>query len=587
MNPILVVPSVLLTLLLVFHAIRVRGRRAALLFFVPAFLFGVIRGNSVAVLATGENNGPYIFSGQTLSLGRAEIPACVGWVFALYLSWGLAEAVAGRIRPLARRVLPLSAFALVAMGCFSYAVETTASGAGWWRWNIIRPSTSFLVGGTHLFGIVEWMSVAFDFLIPFLLFRTERGWRYPPAWISLALYPVHWATHWKQITAAGFPHAYEIYHAIIVLSVLAFPLVPEPRLAETPLREAPSWIRAIPATAILGMFAVLGWTDATIVKMPELFLSLLPLGALLVLALATPRTGMMAALAAAGTTLAGSLLAGEAWAVAFARTVPPLVPLACVAAWGEPAGLVTRPGRRALYASGVILLAAVSAAGMVRGKREREAYSLLMERARTLVNLGDTAGAEAVLKQAVGLKPRLTLALKYLANLYAGQGRYDEAWSCLRRSLDLDPTDSEVYLQAGNLHRARGRCLEAVPYYERALLLNPADRESGRSLAECSLAAGNPSRAADLLRQALERGEEPGLRRLLGEALVRAGDYSQAERVMRRALELDETDAASHLLMARALAGLGDRPGARSECEKALRITPGDPEARSLLESLR
>src|SRR5437867_7625351 len=174
---LLVLPSFFLTLLLILHAVRVRGGRTALLFFGPAFLFGVVRGNTVALLAVSENKGTYIFSEPLLRIGRAEVPACVGWVFALYLSWTLAERIVSRIRSLSGRVFPLSALATLGMACFSYAVETTASGVGWWRWNIVRWATPFLVGGTHLLGIAEWMSVGFDFLLPFLLFRTRTGAR--------------------------------------------------------------------------------------------------------------------------------------------------------------------------------------------------------------------------------------------------------------------------------------------------------------------------------------------------------------------------------------------------------------------------
>src|SRR5436309_548155 len=140
---LLLLPSLLLTLLLLFHSLRARGGRTTFYFFVSSFLFGVIRGNSVAALSGGENSGPYIFSGATFRIGPAELPACVGLILALYLSWCLAEAVVARIPSLAHRVFPLASFALVAMGCFSCAVETTASGVGWWRWNIIRPSTPF------------------------------------------------------------------------------------------------------------------------------------------------------------------------------------------------------------------------------------------------------------------------------------------------------------------------------------------------------------------------------------------------------------------------------------------------------------
>jgi len=365
---------------------------------------------------------------------------------------------------------------------------------GWWRWNIVRRATVFLAGGSHLFGIVEWMSVGFDFLLPFLLFRTRRGWRSPLAWASLLLYPIHWATHWRQVTAPGFPHAYEIYHAVIALSVLAFPLLRNPLLAPVRPREAPAWVRALPAAAVLGMFLVLGLADLAVLQHPELLLSLLPLAVFLVLALGGRGPGMGAALAAAALILAGSLLAGRTATTALARTVPALVPLVLFLACGERPGIFVRPGLRKIAAASLVLLCAVTAAGLVRGKREREEYSRLMEQVRTRVSLGDPAGAEPILRRAIALKPNVTLAYKHLANLLAGQGRTDEAWVLVRRGLDLDPTDGEIYQQAGDLLRTRARCPEAIPYYERAILLNPADAESARNLADCRLRAAGPAR---------------------------------------------------------------------------------------------
>lgn len=293
-------------------------------------------------------------------------------------------------------------------------------------------------------------------------------------------------------------------------------------------------------------------------------------------------------LAAAVMILAGSLLAGRTAAVALARVVPALIPLACVLAWGEGPGLSTRRVPRRLYAGGLVLLAAVTAAGLVRGKREREEYSRLMNQARTLVSLGDAAGAESVLRQAVVLKPNVSLGHKHLIGLYEGQGRYDEAWELVRRSLELDPTDWEVCQQAGEIQRARGRCPEAVPYYERAILLNPTDRESVRHLTDCHLRMGSVAKAIDLLRRTLDRGPEaPELRRLLGAALLQTRNFREAEKVVGRSLDLDPGDAAAHLLMARIRAALGDIAAARAECEAVLRISPGDGEARRLLEALK
>src|SRR5262245_48376491 len=134
MKLLLLVSSSFLTLLLIVHSMKTRGRRTTLAFFVSLFLFGVLRGNSVALLSDSAS-GPYVFSEAIVKIGAAELPACIGWVFALYLSWTLAEGILARRGELVSAVFPLSAFAMIAMGCFSDAVETTACGVGWWRWN--------------------------------------------------------------------------------------------------------------------------------------------------------------------------------------------------------------------------------------------------------------------------------------------------------------------------------------------------------------------------------------------------------------------------------------------------------------------
>jgi hypothetical protein len=104
--------------------------------------------------------------------------------------------------------------------------------------------------------------------------------------------------------------------------------------------------------------------------------------------------------AAALLALGVSLAEGRSAGVALARTVPVLIPLSCCVGWGEGAGILTRKGLRTLYAAGLILVLVVTAVGMVQDKREREAYSRLVDQARTLVGLGDAAGAESLLKQA-------------------------------------------------------------------------------------------------------------------------------------------------------------------------------------------
>ena len=350
MKLLLFLSSSFLTLLLVVHAVKTRGGRTAFFFFAAAFLFGVVRGNSVAALAAGEKNLPYIFSEALLSIGRAELPACVGWVFALYLSWTLAEGILARMPELGGRVFPLAAFALLAMGCFSDAVETTASGVGWWRWNIISPSTPLLAGGAHLFGIVEWMSVGFDFLVPFLLFRTGRGAKSALAWASLLLYPIHWMTHWKYVTAPGFPHSYELYHAVIAFAIPVFPLLKNPRLAPASTHPVSTRISRLPVVALAGMFAVLlGGATALIPSFAAGDRG-------------REKTLRVAAVAGAMIAFGLSLGAGRGTGVALIRMLPPVLPALCLLVYGCLLAPPRRILARRIYATAVVLAAGVAAA---------------------------------------------------------------------------------------------------------------------------------------------------------------------------------------------------------------------------------
>jgi len=587
MKLLLFLSSSFLTLLLIIHSVKSRGVRTTLYFFLSAFLFGVVRGNSVAYLSSDENGLPYVFSDALIHVGKAELPACIGWVFSLYLSWTLAEGVLHRRPGLGRAVFPLSSFAIVAMGCFSDAVETTASGVGWWRWNIIHRATPLLPGGTHLFGIVEWMSAGLDFLVPFLLFRTSRGARSALAWACVLLWPLHWATHWKFDIAPGMPHAYEIYHAIIVFTVPIFVLLRTPTLAEEPERRVSRGVAFIPMLALAGMFAVLVATDLGVLRDPELLISLFPLAVFAAGVRGREKLMFIAGGVAAGLAFTISLVCGVQLWVALARAIPPLLPPAFLLLSGHldsgQARVALRRAAVAAIAIGIVLGGVV----LVRDKRMREEYSRLMYEAQGRMKAGDFAGAESLLKQAVTLNPGVNLGTKYLANAYGGQGKMEEAWKYAQQSIALNPTDFEAHKLAGKILLGQGQAEKAIPYYERALLLNPGDVESAHSLAECDSRLGRYADAIAALRKALARNpDDTELARLQGALLIQTGNFREALRVVEPLLLKAPNDSGAHLLMAYIRAAGGDTAAARAQAQRALELNPSDPQARSLLESL-
>ncbi|MCI0409810.1 MAG: tetratricopeptide repeat protein [Acidobacteria bacterium] len=587
MKLLLLLSSSFLTLLLIVHSVKLRGVKTSLYFFLSAFLFGVLRGNSVVYLSSEGNSGPYIFSDALIHVGKAELPACVGWVFALYLSWTLAEGVL-RGRPgLGKAVFPLSSFAMIAMGCFSDAVETTASGVGWWRWNIINRATPLLPAGTHLFGIVEWMSVGLDYLVPFLLFRTPRGARSPLAWTFMLLWPLHWATHWKYVTAPGLPHAYEIYHALIVLAVPVFVLLKSPALTPESPRTVSRGVALIPNAALLGMFAVLASMDLGVLKDPELLISLFPLAVFAVGDRGRERLMLIAGMLAAGLAFGISLASGRGLEVSLFRAVPPILPpLFLILSGSLDSGRSVVALRRVWVVAAVLGLVAGGVV-LVRGKRMREEYSRLMYQAKGLLEAGNFTRAESVLKQAVALNPNVNLGTKYLANAYGGQGKLEEAWKYALESIELNPTDFEAHKLAGRVLVGQGRVTQAVPYYERALMLNPGDADAARALAECDSQLGRYADAIAALGKAIARNpDDTELASLQGALLIQTGNFREALRVVEPLLKKAPNDSGAHLLMAYIRAAGGDTAAARAEAQRALQLNPSDPQAKSLLESL-
>ncbi|MGQ0444471.1 MAG: tetratricopeptide repeat protein [Beijerinckiaceae bacterium] len=84
--------------------------------------------------------------------------------------------------------------------------------------------------------------------------------------------------------------------------------------------------------------------------------------------------------------------------------------------------------------------------------------------------------AEADLVQALALYPEQPLVLNYLGYSWVDQGmNLDEAFSMLRRAVELRPTDGYIVDSLGWAHYMLGRNDEAVKELERAIDLKPSD----------------------------------------------------------------------------------------------------------------
>lgn len=103
------------------------------------------------------------------------------------------------------------------------------------------------------------------------------------------------------------------------------------------------------------------------------------------------------------------------------------------------------------------------------------------------------------------LKPREALWPHLLASLLAGAGRLDDALPLWRDAVRLDPTYVPARLRLGDVLLKSNQPLEARRIYDEVLRQSPDQPYALLGLARCHLAAGDWTRAREVLLRAQER----------------------------------------------------------------------------------
>jgi serine/threonine-protein kinase len=81
----------------------------------------------------------------------------------------------------------------------------------------------------------------------------------------------------------------------------------------------------------------------------------------------------------------------------------------------------------------------------------------------------DWPGSESALRRAIALAPSCATAYHWLAFLYSGLGRHDEALAAIERALELDPLSLVILTSVGNVHFFARRYEKAIRCYRHAL----------------------------------------------------------------------------------------------------------------------
>lgn len=194
--------------------------------------------------------------------------------------------------------------------------------------------------------------------------------------------------------------------------------------------------------------------------------------------------------------------------------------------------------------------------------------------------LGDLPAAQRHYESAHRLQPAAATFTRNLADLYFSElQRVDEAIHLYLDLLKQQPRDVETLLNLGHICRAVGRDGEATTFYRRTLEIEPWNSEARQALATPS-AAHSPQ---TVFNTPPKTGDE-----LQAEArqLSQQGQPAQARELLEQAITQNPRSAVAHNDLGVVAYQLGDLVAAQAAYEQAVRLDPGNSNFRKNLADL-
>jgi len=204
-------------------------------------------------------------------------------------------------------------------------------------------------------------------------------------------------------------------------------------------------------------------------------------------------------------------------------------------------------------------------------------------------------GAEGELRRALELDSNYLAAYFDLAALFVNTNQQERAIAEYRKVLDRRPDDAATYTLIGMLEDSRGNQDAAIQSYRKALELDPNAAIAANNLAWTYAVhgKGNLDEAVALAQGVVQKfPDQPGFADTLGWVYYKKGLHGPAVEQLEKVVAKAGDSAAYRFHLGMALAGKGDKAGARRELEQALRLGEKQPsfsnaeEARKTLATL-
>ncbi|MFH1037493.1 MAG: tetratricopeptide repeat protein, partial [PVC group bacterium] len=200
------------------------------------------------------------------------------------------------------------------------------------------------------------------------------------------------------------------------------------------------------------------------------------------------------------------------------------------------------------------------------------------------IHLGETAAAEAKLRDLIEKSPESYTFRFRLARLLYDLGRLEEAGDGFRTMAEMYPDEFKTHYNLGKTLNKLEQYDEAIAELQLALEIEPGQTSGHNNLGIAFLRSGLIDRAIDSFRRSIElddRQVDP--HNNLGNALLARGRIEAAAAEFARSVEIAPDFFEGRYNLGLALLELGKKREAAREFEEALRIRPGFQPAKQNL----
>jgi len=204
--------------------------------------------------------------------------------------------------------------------------------------------------------------------------------------------------------------------------------------------------------------------------------------------------------------------------------------------------------------------------------------SVFVEMGQTLFDTGDTGQAAEVFQAALSHPESEAQARVGLAKISIGRSDYKAARSHLKRALEVEPRNAEVWHCWSILAAEEGDWKEAVVRMEESIKLDSEDPELWIQLGRCYRKVGRMEEADNTFKKAFERFPDQRARFLWlrGRLAIRTRDWSRAYEFLNRSFQLAPGSWRIHEDMAQACLGLQNWDLAEQNIHQAATLAPAD-----------